>query len=121
MKKKTGLEKYEVDKEEGEFIEEVGIPKLLVASAVVIGVLILIFTILTWNKEFPECPPIPECTLECPAFNVSCPACPECPEVNQECVCPDIVWPNLSVPNYSCPDCNCVCDPEVNISFNCTP
>jgi len=121
MKKKTGLEKYKVDNEEGEFTEEVGVPKWWVFLMTLMVGGILVLTAATFSKECPECPPIPECTLECPAFNVSCPACPKCPEVNQECICPDIVWPNLSIPNYSCPNCNCVYDPEVNISFNCTP
>ena len=121
MKKKTGLKKYEVDQEEGEFTDEVGIPKWAIAVALILIGMGVIFSVITWNEDCPACPEIPPCELTCPEFNVSCPACPQCPEVNQECICPDIVWPNLSVPNYSCPDCNCVCDPEVNISFNCTP
>ena len=102
MKKKTGLEKYEVDNDE-EFTDEVGIPKWAIGLVLLMIGTSLIFAALAWGKDCPVC------DLECPAFNVSCPAC-VCPAVDQECICPE--FPNISFPNLSnlsCPACICDC------------
>ena len=108
MKKDKDLEKYEVDRED-EYLDEVGVPKWGIFLTLTLIGACLIFAVLSWSKDCPQCPEIPPCELECPEFNVSCPAC-VCPAVDQECICPE--FPNISFPNLSnlsCPACICDC------------